>query len=223
MMILTTEPRRLTEPYSFDVPAYAGCYDFADAAMDRRHVYLLNEILCSHPFACALELGSFNGASATAFVEAINCGRGLGVSGVATFCDVAVTDSLVDVARNCRDPKRARITPIPSWMVLDSSLPFDFILVDASHDEDTVTLELKRLMRRRPLCVMAHDTAATEAGYSGCEGAAMLKRTFVADAGYHCLEDCRKRDGERTERGLFFATTDRGLYETAKGIYEKWT
>lgn len=209
------------EPYAFDM-AYARCFALPEVAMDRRHIWMLHDVLCGWPFRNALEIGSFNGASATAFVEAINKGQGLGVSGSATFCDVSVTHSLMSVVQNCRDPERVRITPQPSWQVLDSELPFDFVLVDASHDIESVSLEMTRLLKRRPLCVMAHDTNATQAGYSKCEGAALLAETFRGLPGYGCIEDNAKRPGERTDRGLFLATTSPRLLEMAETVFAEW-
>jgi hypothetical protein len=208
------------EPYSFTGP-YSRCFDVPEVAMDRRHIFILHDILCSWPFENALEIGSFNGASSTAFVEAINKGEGLGQSGTATFCDVSVTHSLMSVVRNCNRPDRVRVTPQPSWAVLDSNEPFDFIFVDAAHDIESVSLELKHLLRRKPLCVMAHDTNATDAGYPLCEGARMLKDTF-ASLGWMFYEDCKKRDGERTERGLFFATDNPDLAAVAHVAYDRW-
>ena len=38
---------------------------------------------------------------------------------------MSVSDSLVEVARNCRDINRVRVTPQPSWQVLDSKLDFE--------------------------------------------------------------------------------------------------
>ncbi len=208
-------------PYAFTGP-YAGCREMPEVAMDDRHIFIMHDILKAWPFKSALEIGSFNGASSTAFIEAINSGEGLGKSGIVTFCDVCVSESLVSVVGNCCLPERVRITRQPSWAVLDSKLDFDFIFVDGAHDLDSVTLEMKRLMRRRPLCMMAHDTSATEAGYSQCEGAAMLMQTFVDEPSYLCLEDCETREGERTNRGLFFASTDRKLYLDAASIFKKW-
>jgi hypothetical protein len=208
-------------PYAFAGP-YAGCDVLPEVAMDRRHVFTLHGVLRCWPFISALEIGSFQGASSTAFVEAINSGEGLGEAGVATFCDVSVTDSLLDVAANCRDPARVRVTPQPSWAVLDSALDFDFVFVDGAHDLQSVTLEANRLLRRRPLCVMAHDTSATAAGYSRCEGAAMLRRTFLNTPGYYCWEDDAARPGERTDRGLFLATTDEDLHRRARCVFERW-
>jgi hypothetical protein len=208
------------EPYSFTGP-YSRCFDVPEVAMDRRHIFILHDILCSWPFENALEIGSFNGASSTAFVEAINKGEGLGELGKATFCDVRPTHSLIDVINNCRDPNRVKLTHRPSCDVLDRPDPFDFILVDGCHDAESVAKELMRLIVRKPLCVMAHDTSATETGYPACEGAKLLKDTFRS-MNWECLEDSDRRGGERTERGLFFATQNSELFDHAYDAFCRW-
>ncbi len=190
--------------------------------MDPRHIFLLHDVLMSWPFLSALEIGSFHGASATAFVEAINSGAGLGISGIATFCDVNVTDSLISVVNSCRHPARVRVTPQPSWTVLGSQLPFDFIFVDGSHDAESVGREITHLMRRMPRCVMAHDTNATDAGWAKAEGARQLKETFEDCPEYMCIEDSQRRSGELTHRGLFLATTDADLYAHARKSFARF-
>ena len=203
-------------PYDFNIPAYSGCYANPRVAMDKRHVFIVHQILKSWPFKHALELGSYNGASATAFVEAINSGSPM----EATFCDVSVTASLENVIRNCAG--RDVLTCNPSWQVLASPEPFDFILVDANHDLASVSRELEYLLPRRPLCVMAHDTNATAAGYPAAEGAKLLADSFRRYNGYHCIEDCKMREGEETQRGLFFATTDPALFDVGHAAFEKY-
>jgi hypothetical protein len=219
-MILDLTQTQSALPYAFTGP-YAGGLEFPETAMDKRHIFMLHEILCAWPFKSALEIGSFKGASATAFIEAINRGVGLGESGGALFCDVSVSDSLIEVVTSCRYPDRVRITPQPSWAVLDSAEDYDFVFVDAAHDLDSVSVEIKKLLRRRPLCVMAHDTNATAAGYSKCEGAQLLRETFMKQAGYRCIEDCVKRSGERTDRGLFLATHG-DLFDLATAAFAKY-
>ncbi len=203
-------------PFEFAGP-YAGCYAEPIGTTDKRHVYMMHGILSAWPFRHALEIGSYNGATATAFVEAI--GKSLSL---ATFCDLYPSKSLRDVVAACRDQNRVNILAQRSVQVLENSVAYDFIFVDACHDIASVTPEVQRLMWRRPLCVMAHDTNATAAGYPACEGAEMLKRTFESQPDYLCIEDNRQREGERTERGLFLATKDEDLFRIAREVFEKW-
>lgn len=207
----------ITQPYAFTGP-YAKCYTHASSAIDERHVYILADILASWPFKAALELGCLYGASTTAFIEAINGGSEM----VATFCDVDLTQSLVAVLGSCRFADRIAVTRDHSWDVLDSPEDFDFVLHDAGHDPKSISLELDLLVKRRPLCFMAHDTNASAAGYVACDGSELLKRTFEQMPDYQCIEDCQHRDGERTERGLFLATRDAELFALAQSIYERW-
>lgn len=206
------------QPYTFN-GAYDGCYAEPSGAMDFRHVFMLHDILRGWDFRNALELGSYNGASATAFVEAINAGSPM----VATFCDIEPTESLWNVVRHCYDPAKVRVTKESSYLVLESAENFDFVLVDASHDIASVTAELQRLILRKPLCVMGHDTNASATGYPLAEGAALLKRAFQLMPEYQCIEDAKWREGEETHRGLFLATTSAELFALAERAYEKWS
>lgn len=207
---------RLT-PYAFTGP-YAHCYINPGMAMDPRHVYIIHEILRAWTFRNVLELGSFCGASSTAFIEAINRGSGF----VATFCDFDLRESLHDVLSNCESPERCRFIQGASWDVLALDEIFDLVLVDANHDVESVSRELRVLVPRHPLCVMAHDTNATATGYPAAEGARLLKETFQSMPEYRCIEDAKHREGEETHRGLFFATTDEGLFRVAQKAFEKW-
>jgi hypothetical protein len=204
-------------PYTFDGP-YAHCLSDPRTAMDRRHIYMMHDILCAWPFTSTLEIGSYRGASATAFVEAINKGELM----TATFCDVNITQSLCEVLWSCKDKSRVRTSSDPSWSVLDSDRKFDFVFVDGAHDLESVTLEVAGLLKRRPLCIMAHDTNAWASGYPHAEGAAMLAKLYRGKSDHYCLEDCAPRPGEETQRGLFFTTTSEELYRTAEDIFARW-
>jgi hypothetical protein len=41
--------------------------------------------------------------------------------------------------------------------------------------------------------------------------------------GYRSIEDNVKREGERTERGLFLATTDMELYRRTANVFAEWS
>lgn len=206
-------------PYSFDQPAYRGCYANRAMCMDERHVYTVFDVLMCWPFENVLELGSFDGASATAFIEAIN----LGGLFQFTACEIMPTKSLRAVIDGVHSAARHRVRTVvdPSTVVLDRVEDFDFILVDANHDLESVSKELEHIVRRQPLCVMAHDTNATRMGYPKAEGAQHLADTLRKHPAYQgrCIEDSVRRQGEETHRGLFFATTDAELYKKARAIF----
>jgi hypothetical protein len=182
--------------------------------MDRRHIYILREVL-DVGFELPLEIGCANGASTTAFMEAHkDCPfKGL------TLCDPIITEPVLKMAQ---EGSRIRIEQTTSLDALDSFVPFDFICCDGRHDLDYMREEVRRLERRRPRCLMAHDTSATIAGYPHAEGAEFLRRTFATKEGYYALEDNYRRPGEQTERGLFLATTCPNTFQMAKGIFRRW-
>ena len=201
------------KPYLFD-GRYSACYVDVPFCIDQRHVYIIHEVLTSWPFKHALEIGGYMGASSTAFVEANKRDWDLRL----TFCDVEPTDSLRQVIAG------HRLVTKPSWELLDDpGEQFDFILVDGNHDSASVGMELQRLIPREPLCVMAHDTSASSAGFPLCEGARELKETFIDLPGYRCIEDAAYRPGELTHRGLFLATRDADLFAIARQAFEKWS
>lgn len=182
--------------------------------MDKRHIYLMYEIL-RLGWNSTLEIGCYNGASSTAFIEALNNGY----VKQATFCEVSVRPSLLSVLKNAKDPSKVRLSKSPSWQVLDVAEEFDFIFLDAAHDAESVAIETRKLLRRRPMCLMAHDTNSTAAGFSHCEGALALKEAFYAQDDYLCLEDAVERPDELTHRGLFLATTSVEVYASARALF----
>jgi hypothetical protein len=50
-------------------------------------------------------------------------------------------------------------------------------------------------------------------------GPIYLKLVFQSLPDYYCLEDNRRRPGEQTERGMFFATSDHELFASTKRIF----
>lgn len=169
-------------------------------------------------FEHALELGGYDGASTTAFVESLRQGHLPRL----TVSEVRVGQSLCSVLD--RAGAFASLLTIPSWELLAMDGAYDFILVDANHDMESVSKELEHILRRQPLCVMAHDTNATDMGYPRAEGARHLRETLRKHPAYQgkCIEDAVRREGEETHRGLFLATTNPDLFKRAREAFAKW-
>lgn len=180
--------------------------------VDRRHIDWVYDLVISGRFATGLEIGSFNGAVSSAFIEAVNQ-RALGE---AMFCDPNTQAGLFRMMSRCRYPERLRTYAGRSVDLLRKGSRYDFVFIDGNHGFSTVWEELELLLKSPPKCLMAHDTSSGAAGIPGCDGAAYLKWRLQTLPGYLCLEDNFLRTGERTERGLFLATTDREVFEMAR-------
>lgn len=198
----------------YDLDRYPDIWTNPEWSVDRRHIFWLYDVLCAGRFRNALEIGSLHGACSTAFVEAVNQGH----LQRATLCDTQIRPSVRRMVNDSHHPNRIRLFEGRSVDVL-ASAPFDFVFVDGDHLLATVKEEMDQLERLRPVCVMAHDTNSTAAGIPGCEGPQYLKERFKS-LGYHCLEDCKTRPGEGTQRGMFLATTSREVLEAAKQVVD---
>lgn len=200
----------------YDLDRFANIWDNPEWSVDRRHIYLLYDILREGGFRSALEIGSLHGACSTAFVEAINRNHLQRV----VLCDTTIRPSVRAIASESPVSDRIKLLQCRSADALKSE-PFDFVFVDGDHLLATVKEEVDLLEQLRPMCVMAHDTNSAVAGLPGCEGPQYLKERFQSMSGYYCLEDCTFRKGERTHRGMFLATTSVHLYAAAKQLIER--
>lgn len=207
----------LIEPY--DLAQYPGIWEFPPASIDRRHLFWMYDVLMAGGFQHALEIGCLYGASSTAFVEAINLGRLQN----ATFCDLDIQPSLQSTLATCRVPHRSRVRECRSVDVLsEPESGFDFVFVDGDHSLETVQAEVQLLLKRQPVCVMAHDTSAQISGLPDCDGPPFLKWAFQTTAPYLCLEDNALRPNELTQRGMFLATTSEEVFEHARTSLKRW-
>jgi ADP-heptose:LPS heptosyltransferase/SAM-dependent methyltransferase len=205
---------------SYDLDAYPkSIWEWSPASLDPRHLYWMFDVLAAGQFQHALEIGCLNGASSTAFVEAIN----RQFLQRATFCDIDLRETFHSVIERAQDRSRAQTFQGRSVDFLKSTTDaFDFVFIDGDHRLDNTRQEVELLLQRNTLCVMAHDTNVQSFGYGDCDGTPYIKWRFQTAPGYYCLEDNAVRPGEDTGRGLFFATTSLNLFEAARTSLRKW-
>lgn len=168
---------------------------------------LLYNILTTARFRKVLEIGCYNGASTSAFVQAINDGANFELH----LCDPHFRDGLKRTVGMCK--RRVFLHERRSLDVIDRS--FDFIFVDGDHSYENVREEVALLLKHNVRSVVAHDTHEPH-----CEGSVYLAETYRASRGHLCLEDALPRPGEWTHRGFFFATRDFDVYTKVKGLFE---
>lgn len=195
--------------------------------VDERHRRWLSAVLASGQFRSVLEIGSFQGYSTRAFLEACAAGNCDQVH----LCEPTPTPELLallekfaldrltldrrpslDLLRQ-KDRRQKNESVISA---LDFSA-FELVFVDGDHSADVVSQEAALLLAARVPVVFAHDTAAARY-WPGCDGPQLLKREFQA-AGYFCLEDSEHRPAERTHRGMFCACLEREHFEICRAAY----
>ena len=203
------------EPLDFD--KYAGSFRDPGWCIDRRHVNLLFGLLTAHPFRHALEIGCYDGGSTSAFVEALERGAGMRL----TLCDVHFRERIRRMV--AASPRRSAIDLREEASCRVIGPQYDVVLVDRDHRLPTVAEELYGLPRFNTETVLMHDVAATRAGYTGCEGADLLRRAFQGRRGYHYIEDCRRREGEGTHRGFAVATRNARVRELAQHLFAHYS
>lgn len=174
---------------------------------DVRHIALMEQILTRIPFARALEVGVWRGASSSAFMAGLD----RGTLGHYTACDVGIQDEFLKVV-NGRE--RVTIRQMASDELLAGHDRWDVIFLDGDHSLPTGRSEVRHMIRRQPRMIFAHDVSADIVGFAHCEGPAHIYKELLLD-GWLIIVDNAKRPGEKTERGFMVATKDSTLYREA--------
>lgn len=186
--------------------------------MDVRHILILHNMLLFPYFSKVLEIGTHYGLSTTAFIEAnIKRDDKLEIH----LCDIKFEDS---ARRLCQEIANVSLHELRSSDYLQNSPKFDFALLDGSHIAEDVEDEFEYLCLNGIDTLMLHDVNTQllpeNKDTPWYDGPMFLKQKLMASPDWLCLEDSLFREGERTERGLFFATTKKIIYDEASTVFE---
>ena len=186
--------------------------------MDYRHILILHNILLLPSFVRTLEIGTHYGLSTTAFIEA-NYLRSNKLE--IHLCDINFEYSAKML---CQRDSNVQFHEMKSSEYLSNAPKFDFALLDGSHIAEDVEDEFEYLCLNGIDTLMLHDVN-TQLLHENKEtpwfdGPMFLKQKLVSSPDWLCLEDSLYRTGEKTERGLFFATTQKNIYDEVLKIFE---
>lgn len=171
--------------------------------MDERHVRWMHHVLQSRRLKRVLEIGCFRGYSTRALLDALR----IGVIKELCLCDLKFTAELHEAIDAAGVVDRVRYYEGRSVELLHLDCCWDCVIVDGDHRQHTVMEEARYLIAHKVPAIFAHDTNAEAAGFADCDGPPVLM-AMLREAGYHVMEDHATRPGERTERGMMFATLD---------------
>jgi len=186
--------------------------------MDLRHIQILYNILLFPEFIRVLEIGTHHGVSTTAFVEAQNERKGkLEIH----LCDIRFEESARIL---CKNVPNIILHELTSSDYLQNAPKFDLAFLDGSHIAEDVEDEFEFLCLNGIDTLILHDVNTQllpeNKDTPWYDGPMFLKQKLMASPDWLCIEDSLFRSGEKTERGLFLATTKDNIYEKAVEIFE---
>lgn len=181
------------EPYRFtmDGPSYMP--------MDEYHIDLLH-LACSLDTGkspsekVAVEIGSFNGASTSALIEAVNKGWLSHLH----IVELKPNATLRKVMAMCKYPEKLTLHTTPYW---ETNIGYaDLVFIDGDHKWPAVGDTLCALTSGAPIICM-HDSNSWPA-IAGTWGAKLAADMLKNDTSRHYFEDKEKREGLSTHRGF---------------------
>lgn len=186
--------------------------------MDYRHILILHNILLFHSFTRVLEVGTHYGLSTTAFIEANHIrNKKLEIH----LCDIKFENSAKML---CREDCMVQFHEMKSSIYLPDAPKFDCALLDGSHIAEDVEDEFEYLCLNGIDTLILHDVNTQllpeNKDTPWYDGPMFLKQKLVTSPDWFCLEDSLFRKGEKTERGLFFATTKKIVYDYASKFFK---
>jgi len=165
--------------------------------MDAIHIQQLYRLCERIRPRVVVEVGSYMGASTSAFVEAMKDGL---IDKLLCY-EIKPTEELIktrDIASGRGFDATIVEKPYPT-----APIYADLILIDADHEHGAVLDTLAAVVMGCPHIVM-HDHNCINVGL-GCRGVDNSVRLLKQRAGWHWHEDTAKRAGMWTHRGLFYA------------------
>lgn len=196
-------PRDMTTPApcpdpAFDFEPYRFTIDNSTAPTDEFHVHMLRRLMDEFgPDLVAVEIGSWKGTSASAFIDAVN----VGVVKHFHIFEINPRPELLQVIALCKFPERVTLHTLRTWDEQNPVKEADFVFVDGSHEWPALADTLQALSWGAKVIAL-HDTREWENGAHECWGAATAARLLSKAVGREWREDFEKREGMRTHRGL---------------------
>jgi len=179
---------------------------------DTRHVQLQYQLAMSGLIRRVLEVGCYHGYSTSAYVQAMRDGAHLELA----CCDLVLTDQLRAVLELA--PRAVQLYERPSIDVVN--VDYDLVVLDGDHTIRAVSRELGLCLFHEVPTIILHDYAAASA--PNCEGPLWAGVALQFHPEFHCAFDCRKRDGEFTDRGLLVASRNEDVCTLARTIIATW-
>lgn len=165
--------------------------------MDVLHIERLFQICARVQPRSVIEIGSYRGASTSAFIEALNAGH---IEKLTIF-ELHSTPELQQTIAQAAKPELVSCNWRPYY---ETPVYADLILIDGDHGWPALADLAAALSQGVPHIVL-HDSNTVELGLKDCWGSHLACQILKASDCYTIYEDKEKRPGMHTDRGMLYA------------------
>lgn len=160
---------------------------------DDRHIDILYRLALNCPQnSLIVEIGSYMGATATAYVEAMRVRKDLRLR----LYDIKIRKQLSALLKRAQMPDRIEVLEKPIWCHLRE--PAELVFIDGNHEWPALA-DLAICLATGCRVIAAHDTRYQS---KDAHGSRMLGEILRNVQGRQHYEDFKKREGEWTDRGF---------------------
>ena len=195
-----------------------------DWLMDERHVNIIHNIVMENNFKTIVEIGTYIGYSTCALLAALDKGKQFNLHLVETNKEV-IDKHLSKVTGLCTNKGAIKIHNSKSNFFWSSACPkdIDLVIIDADHKISGASTDLFYTLKNNIPNIISHDSNAWVNKEWGkyCYGSKIIADILKSHKDFKVLEDKESRVGERTFRGLVYATKeDREFHKADKIFYD---
>lgn len=194
--------------------------------MDERHVNIIHNIVMENNFKTIVEIGSYMGYSTCALLAALDKGKQFNLHLVEPWQYRPEETSNLDEAIDwCTNKGVIKIHNLESDVFWSIACPedIDLVIIDGDHQIPGASTDLFHALKNDIPNIISHDSNPPldkEWGKS-CYGSKIIADILKSHKDFKSLEDKESRAGERTYRGLLYATKKDVGFQRADKIFKE--
>tara|TARA_R110000751_G_scaffold57571_1_gene122064 strand:+ start:321 stop:911 length:591 start_codon:yes stop_codon:yes gene_type:complete len=194
--------------------------------MDERHVNIIHNIVMDNNFKTIVEIGSYMGYSTCALLAALDKGKQFNLHLVEPWQYRPEETSNLDEAIDwCTNKEAIKIHNLQSDAFWSSACPkdIDLVIIDGDHHIPNAATDFFHALKNDIPNIISHDSNPPldkEWGKS-CYGSKIIADILKSHKDFKSLEDKESRAGERTYRGLLYATKKDVEFQRAERIFDE--
>jgi hypothetical protein len=197
-----------------------------DWIMDERHVNIIHNIVMENNFKTIVEIGVYAGYSTCALLAALDKGKQFNLHLVEPWQYRPEETSNLDEAIGwCTNKETIKIHNVDSDTFWSHACPkdIDLVIIDGDHSIPGASTDLFHVFKNDIPNIISHDSNPPlflEWG-NNCYGSKIIADILKSHKDFNFLEDKESRVGERTYRGLLYATKEEVGFQRADKIFKE--